>query len=183
MKWAQWKDWIFITLEVPDLQDHNIDLKETHLWITGKTDTKHYDGEIELFDEVVVSESGWNTKGRYIILSISKKNKEAEEYWPRLTKDKTKNNHIKIDWAKWIDQEDEGKAKKGGMDDDFDPEGMNNFNMGDYGGDNSDDDEEEADGEVNDHPDHGHQHHDGCKHDEEAKADLKDLEGDVDHTN
>jgi len=110
---------------------------------------------------------------------VSKKNKEAEEYWPRLTKDKIKYNHIKIDWAKWIDQEDEGKAKKGGMEEDFDPEGMNDFNMGNFGGDNSDDDEEEAEGEVPD----GHVHGENCKHDEEAKADLNDLEGEVDHTN
>lgn len=82
MKWAQRKDRIFITLEVPDMQNHNIDLKEQTLRITGQANGKNYDGELELFDEVVVSESGWNTKGRYIILSIAKKNKEAEEYWP-----------------------------------------------------------------------------------------------------
>jgi hypothetical protein len=53
---------------------------------------------------------------------------------------------------------------------------MNDFNMGNYGGDNSDDDEEEAEGEV-------HEHGENCKHDdEEAKADLNDLEGDVDPT-
>lgn len=178
MKWAQRKDRIFITLEVPDMQNHNIDLKEQTLRITGQANGKNYDGELELFDEVVVSESGWNTKGRYIILSIAKKNKEAEEYWPRLTKDKAKNNHIKIDWSKWVDQEDEGKVKKGGPEDDWDPEGMNDFNMGNFGGDNSDDDdEEEAEGEVQDHV-----HGENCKHDEEdAKADLKDLDGDVDN--
>ncbi len=56
---------------------------------------------------------------------------------------------------------------------------MNDFNMGNFGGDNSDDDEEEAEGEVPD----GHVHGEDCKHDEEAKADLNDLEGEVDHTN
>jgi len=38
-------------------------LKETSLRISGTAAGKNYDGEIQLFDEVVVSESGWNTKG------------------------------------------------------------------------------------------------------------------------
>lgn len=112
-------------------------------------------------------------------MSISKKDKEAEEYWPRITKDKIKNPHIKIDWSKWIDQEDEGKkAAPHGGEDEWDPEMMNNFNMGNYGGDNSDDeDEEEAEGEVKDH-----EHGPDCHHDEQpedAKADLKDLDDDA----
>jgi hypothetical protein len=48
---------------------------------------------MDLFDEVNVEESKWNTKGRNIIMNIVKKNQEAE-HWPRLTKDKTKNPHI-----------------------------------------------------------------------------------------
>lgn len=109
-------------------------------------------------------------------MSISKKDKEAEEYWPRITKDKLKNPHIKVDWAKWIDQEDEGKKQAHGMDEDWDPEQMNNFNMGNMGGDNSDDDEdeEEAEGEVKD----DHVHGENCNH-EDAKADLKDLDDDA----
>jgi len=46
-----------------------------------------------MFDAVKVEESKWNTKGRNIILNITKANPEAE-YWPRLTKEKTKNAHI-----------------------------------------------------------------------------------------
>ena len=48
---------------------------------------------MELFGEVVVEESKWNTKGRNVIVSIAKKDDSAE-YWPRLTKDKAKNNSI-----------------------------------------------------------------------------------------
>lgn len=154
-----------------------IDLKETHLHISGEALGKKYDADIELFADVVVSESGWNTKGRNIIMNISKKDKEAEEYWPRITKDKVKNPHIKVDWAKWVDEEDVGKKATPGMDEDWDPESMNNFNMGGMGGDNSDDDEdeEEAEGEVKD----AHQHGENCNHEEDAKADLNDLEGDA----
>ena len=90
---------------------------------TGVALGKKYELNLEFFGEVVVSESGWNTKGRNIVMSISKKDKEAEEHWPRITKDKIKNPHISIDWAKWVDQEDEGKkpAAGGPGGDDWDP--------------------------------------------------------------
>lgn len=147
--------------------------------ISGEALGKKYEANIELFAEVVVSESGWNTKGRNIVMSISKQDKEAEVYWPRLTKDKVKNPHLKVDWARWVDQEDDGKKKAPaggpggpGEQDDWDPSSMNDFGMGNYGGDNSDDeDEEEAEGEVKDHV-----HGENCNHEEEGKADLKDLD-------
>ena len=42
-----------------------------------------------------MQESKWNTKGRNIIVNLSKKDKEAE-YWPRITKEKAKNNLIAV---------------------------------------------------------------------------------------
>ena len=69
--------------------------------------SKEYEASFDLFAEVVVSESKWNTKGRHIILNISKKDKEAEEHWPRITKEKVKNPHLAIDWDKWIDEDEE----------------------------------------------------------------------------
>ena len=86
-----------------------------------------------MFEPIVKSESKWNTKGRNIILNLSKVNKEQEpdDWWPRLSLEKTKNQQITIDWSKWIDpddDEDDGK-KNAGMGD-FDPNGMQDFNMG-----------------------------------------------------
>ena len=79
-----------------------------------------YGLELELFEPIVKDESKWNTKGRNVIMSISKKDKEQEEWWPRLTKEKGKNPLITIDWAKWKDpdSEDEGANDDpmGGMD-------------------------------------------------------------------
>ena len=49
-----------------------------------------YAFDMELFGEVNVEESKWNTKGRNIIVNITKKDQEAE-YWPRLTKGMTRN--------------------------------------------------------------------------------------------
>ena len=54
---------------------------------------KTWSFDLKLFKPVKLEESKWNTKGRNIILNISKANKE-EDHWPRLTEEKTKNPHI-----------------------------------------------------------------------------------------
>ena len=164
LKWAQQRDRVFITIEVPELTDTKISLKEKTLHLEGESNKKSYEADIEFFAEVVVDESKWNEKGRYLIMNISKKDKEAEEYWPRLTSEKIKNPHIKVDWSKWVDEEEEApEPDEGGQ---WDPSQMQDFNMGDFGGDSDDEDEEEQPGEVRD------------PEPEEAKADLDDLDED-----
>lgn len=102
-----------------------------------------YAFDLQLFEQVNVDASKWNTKGRNIILNIVKQNTDAE-HWPRLTKDKVKNSHIQIDWSKWVDEDEENEAKPVG--EDWDADNMNDFNMGGMGGmgqGDSDDEEEE----------------------------------------
>mgnify|MGYP006086498835 CR=1 FL=1 len=91
-----------------------------------------YGFDIELFADVVKDESRWNTKGRNIIFNLKKK--EAES-WTRITKEKTKNARINIDWNKWVDSDDEEEEGDKGMNKDFDPSQMQNFggNQGNQG--------------------------------------------------
>ena len=64
--------------------------------------------DMEMFDTIVKEESKWNVKGRNIIINLAKKDKsQTEEWWPRITKDKVKNNLISIDWARWRTPDDE----------------------------------------------------------------------------
>lgn len=67
---------------------------------------------METFKPIVKDESKWNTKGRNVFLHISKADKEDEESWPRISKDKAKNQLITIDWARWKDSDDEGEEEK-----------------------------------------------------------------------
>ena len=90
---------------------------------------KVYGFEIKLFADIDVDESKWNTKGRNIIIVISKKDKE-QEYWPRLTEDKSKNAKIQIDWTKYIDEDDEGAEPEKVPGADWDPNMMNQFGGG-----------------------------------------------------
>ena len=56
-----------------------------------------------------------------------KKNKEAS-FWKRLVEADKKNSNIQIDWAKYIDEDDEDtEANKGLGGGDWDPEMMNSI--------------------------------------------------------
>lgn len=80
---------------------------------------------MEFFAEIVKEDSAWNTKGRNILISLAKKDQDAE-YWPRLTKEKVKNAKITTDWGKWVDEDEEADEGEKGMDG-FDPSMMNQF--------------------------------------------------------
>jgi len=86
---------------------------------------------MEFFAEVVKADSKFNAKGRNPIITIAKKDTEAE-YWPRITKEKVKNSRITVDWNKWVDEDEEGEAPEVGGD--FDPSMMNAFGGGGAGG-------------------------------------------------
>lgn len=135
-----------------------------------------YGFDLGLFDAVNLEESRWNTKGRNIILNISKANPDSS-YWPRLTKEKIKNTHIQSDWAKWVDEDEEDEAKPLG--EDWNEDNMNNFNMGGagagagmYGGGDSDDEEEEEEEEEH----QPHDHSENPSHGAQKNADLGDLD-------
>ena len=144
-----------------------------------------------MYQPIVKEESKWNTKGRNILINVAKKDKEEEE-WPRITKEKVKNQHITVDWAKYKDPDDSGDEDKkdDGMGD-FDPTQMQNMmgggiggmggmgggmpgltdHMGEEGADDSDEEEgEEA--QVDPHlPGQGNEK-------KEEEEDLDDLDGD-----
>ena len=78
------------------------------------------------------------------MFNILKKH-DDKEYWIRLTKEKTKNPHLQIDWGKWVDEDDEEVETDKGLGQDWDPSQMNNFNMGDYGGQGGQEDSDDED--------------------------------------
>ena len=85
-------------------------------------ESKKYGFELEFFAEVEKEGSAWNTSGRSILLSVAKKDKEAES-WPRLLKEKGKNSKITTDWDKWVESDEEEEEGGKGMDG-FDPSMM-----------------------------------------------------------
>ena len=115
IKWAQRADFVLITVELADTENVVIDISELKntLMFSATAGGQKYGFDMELFEQVVKDESKWNLKGRNVIINVSKLDKEQEEWWPRLTKDKAKNQQITIDWDKWMDPDDDPEDDKG----------------------------------------------------------------------
>ena len=111
IKWAERKDKLYVTIELNDVKDPKIDIKDNKvLTFSGKADDKTYQLDIELFEEVDTAESKWTLDTRNIFLNLKKKTKGP--YWNYLNKDKKKHHFIHVDWNLYID-EDEEEQKSG----------------------------------------------------------------------
>jgi len=119
------KNYIYLTISVPDVPPKSLQLKlsETGLVFTGYSDSKKttYHLELEFFGEIDTENSKTNHTGAKIELVLRKK-EAKEEYWPRLLKDKAKVHFLKTDFDKWVDEDEQNEAPE----DDY----MNNFGAG-----------------------------------------------------
>ena len=71
-----------------------------------------------MFEPIVKAETRYITTGRNLIIRVSKvdKTKEIDDWWPRVTKEKVKNQFITFDWDKWIDPDASDDDKKNNND-------------------------------------------------------------------
>jgi hypothetical protein len=108
---------LYITIDVQDVQEGyktNLENVDGHgkLSFSGATvGSQNYELDLLLMNEIIVETSKICVSGRNVFVMLMKK--EAG-HWPRLTKDTGKHlSHIKCDWNKWIDEDDEeGGADK-----------------------------------------------------------------------
>lgn len=97
-----------------DVKDESINLKDDTLTFKGTSEGKEYTIDIEFFKDVDAEGSTYKTLPRSVQMHIMKKESDGE-FWPRLLKDKTKEkNQVKIDWDRYVDEDEEGEA--GGFD-------------------------------------------------------------------
>ncbi|KAF8398174.1 hypothetical protein HHK36_017100 [Tetracentron sinense] len=142
VKWAQRSDKVFLTVELPDAKDVKLKLEpEGRFIFSAIKDSVPFEVDIELYDKVNVEESKVNIGVRSIMYVVKKAEKK---WWGRLAKMEGKPPvFLKVDWDKWVDEEDE--EENAGMDfDDMDFSGLTKMNIVqklDMGGDDFDMDE------------------------------------------
>ena len=132
IKWAQRKDKLFITINVVHSKKPSVEIDGKKMKYQGTDGNINYAFEIELFDEIDKENSKYTLDARNIFLKLKKK-KEGP-YWPRLTFDKVKYHWIEIDWAYFVDEDEEEEAKEPNF------EGQD---FGDMGGEMDEDDKPE----------------------------------------
>ena len=90
-------------------------MTDSELKFDGKSGDKDYKVSIEFLKPVDAEGSTYKVLPRSVQMHILKKDKEEEEFWPRLLKDKAlEKNQVKIDWDRYIDEDDE--EEEGGFD-------------------------------------------------------------------
>ncbi|CAL9105253.1 unnamed protein product [Musa textilis] len=116
-KWAQRSDKVYITVELPDAKDVKLTLEpEGRFYFSATSGAANirYELDLELFDRVNVDESKAAVGLRAICYLVQKAEKK---WWRRLLKQAGKPPvYLKVDWDKWIDEDDEKENKFGGMD-------------------------------------------------------------------
>ncbi|XP_062092103.1 co-chaperone protein p23-1-like [Humulus lupulus] len=116
VKWAQRSDNIFITVDLLDAKDVKLKLEPDGRFIFSATkDSVPYEVDIELFDMINVEESKYNVGARSIVYVIKKAEKK---WWDRLLKQEGKPPvFLRVDWDKWVDEDDENEKGGTGFDD------------------------------------------------------------------
>ncbi|XP_010243328.1 PREDICTED: uncharacterized protein OsI_027940-like [Nelumbo nucifera] len=151
VKWAQRSDKVYITIELPDAKDVNLKLEPEGKFFfsaTSGADKTPYEIDIDLYDKVDVDESKASVGLRNICYLVKKVEKK---WWSRFLKQEGKPPvFLKVDWDKWVD-EDEEQESKSGADMDFGDFDFSKLNMGGSGpegfDDAAEDDEDESDTE------------------------------------
>ncbi|KAH9692008.1 CS domain-containing protein [Citrus sinensis] len=120
VKWAQRTDRVYITIDLPDAQDVKLKLEPEGKFFFSATsgpDKIPYEVDIDLYDKVDVNESKASVGLRNIHYLVKK---AENKWWSRLLKQAGKPPvFLKVDWDKWIDEDEEGKDDKPPADMDF----------------------------------------------------------------
>ncbi|KAG5445796.1 Co-chaperone protein daf-41 [Clonorchis sinensis] len=142
--WAQRNDCLYVTISLGDVKDKVLDLKDGSLRFKGKSGTptpQEYAIELEFYGQVDPEASRQMSTDREIVMYIKKKESGS---WPRLLSNIKKAPWLKVDFNRWVDEND-SEPEFGGMDNNFSSmlSQMSNFN--DYGGDDADIDSDDDD--------------------------------------
>jgi len=100
-----------VSIQLEDVESEKITVDDSKLTFSGKSHNKLYELTLEFNNSIIPEESKQEKKGREYFFVLKKK--EQGPFWPRLLKEKTKNQKVKIDFGRWKD-EDESEDEQGG---------------------------------------------------------------------
>ncbi|XP_062157625.1 co-chaperone protein p23-1-like isoform X2 [Alnus glutinosa] len=130
VKWAQRSDKLFITIHLPDAQDVKLKLEPEGKFFFSATSGAEkipYEVDLDLYDKVDVNESKANIGLRNICYLVKK---AENKWWSRFLKQQGRPPiFLKVDWDKWVD-EDEEPENKPGTDMDYGDFDFSKLNMG-----------------------------------------------------
>ena len=87
---------------------------------SGTSNGVPYSANLEFLEDVDPQSEGsvWNVLPSSVQMKLMKKDRDKEEFWPRLLKDKVlEKNTVTVDWDRYVDDDEGG-------DEDFDMNSM-----------------------------------------------------------
>ena len=99
--WAQDRKNLFLTLEIVNLASQECKVEDKKIIFQGKSAEQDYNLEIELLSSVDIEKYTVNVTTAHVKILLEK---TSRQFWNRLTK--TKQNNVKIDWLKWVHDEE-----------------------------------------------------------------------------
>ncbi|XVE60862.1 hypothetical protein DITRI_Ditri05aG0160900 [Diplodiscus trichospermus] len=131
VKWAQRSDVVFITIELPDAQDVKLKLEPEGKFFfsaTSGVDKVPYEVDMDLLDKIDFAESKASIGKRNICYLVKK---AENKWWSRLLKKEAKPPvFLKVDWDRWVDEDEEDEDNKVASDMDFGDFDFSKLNMG-----------------------------------------------------
>lgn len=110
--WAQRKDQIYLTINVPNIKKSESTVKitdEGHIYFKGPGGNVGHEEEyildITLFKPIKADQSKHKITARCVQFRLIKA--DSGPYWDRLLKAEGRNVHCKIDWDNWKDEDDD----------------------------------------------------------------------------
>jgi len=105
--WAQRKNVVFFTICLEDCRSPTLNIESNKIYFkgTGGTEKKEYEYSFNLYGEVDTDKSRSFIRDRNIELVLVKK--EEGPFWPHLLKEKKKMHWLKVDFARWKDEDSE----------------------------------------------------------------------------
>eukprot|EP00898_Chlorokybus_atmophyticus_P008135 jgi/Chlat1/8322/Chrsp8S08101 len=141
-KWAERSDKIYFTIDIADATDVSANFPNDHsLYFKGRggTDNQDYELSVELKKQIDPEKSQWAVHTRGIVFVLAKK---EPGYWEGLLPPGEKAAWLKVDWDKWVDEDEEESATSPNF------EGMDFSSLGDFGGMGGGDDKDSDDEEL-----------------------------------
>ena len=95
--WSQDRNNIYITFEIKNFCNKNIDFYESSVRVIGKTgNEKNIDIKLDLSGTIIPKLSSWCIKKNQLECKLIK---SKNIFWNKLTK--IRHNNIRIDWSRW----------------------------------------------------------------------------------
>ena len=113
--WCQRSDRVYVTIKVSDCKNARVNVTADNVLEfagsgSGMCGVRDYELHIQLFGAVVPGDCGWFATGPGV--RVRRQKEKVGPYWDKLLAGSQKMVHCKVDWASWLDEDEETEVSR-----------------------------------------------------------------------